>query len=163
MEGEAGTHTRHPRPRQDSLRLHASDPRPIAYTAGELEGARTHDDLWNAAQLQMTTRGKMHGFLRMYWAKKILECVAPTANGVGCGCWLHVTDPCCARCVLRVVQVVAEPCRGVATRHLPQRQVQPGRPRPQRLRGLHVVHRGHPRHGVRAALCARDRCTTNVL
>jgi len=36
-------------------------------TAGE-----TYDDLWNAAQLQMVQDGKMHGFLRMYWAKKIL-------------------------------------------------------------------------------------------
>lgn len=53
MEGKAGTHARNPCPRQDSLRLHASDPRPIVYTAEELEGARTHDDLWNAAQLQV--------------------------------------------------------------------------------------------------------------
>jgi len=36
-------------------------------------GGKTHDDLWNAAQLQMIRTGKMHGFLRMYWAKKILE------------------------------------------------------------------------------------------
>jgi deoxyribodipyrimidine photo-lyase len=34
---------------------------------------QTHDDLWNAAQLEMVCRGKMHGYLRMYWAKKILE------------------------------------------------------------------------------------------
>lgn len=40
---------------------------------GEFEHAVTHDALWNAAQLQMTVTGKMHGFLRMYWAKKILE------------------------------------------------------------------------------------------
>ena len=33
----------------------------------------THDDLWNAAQLQLVTEGKLHGFLRMYWAKKVLE------------------------------------------------------------------------------------------
>jgi deoxyribodipyrimidine photo-lyase len=39
----------------------------------QLEFAHTHDDLWNAAQIQMTKEGKMHGFLRMYWAKKILE------------------------------------------------------------------------------------------
>ena len=39
----------------------------------ELEHGKTHDDLWNAAQLQMVELGKMHGFLRMYWAKKILE------------------------------------------------------------------------------------------
>ena len=33
----------------------------------------THDDLWNAAQLQLVREGGMHGFLRMYWAKKVLE------------------------------------------------------------------------------------------
>ena len=28
---------------------------------------------WNAAQLEMVKTGKMHGYMRMYWAKKILE------------------------------------------------------------------------------------------
>jgi deoxyribodipyrimidine photo-lyase len=39
----------------------------------EFEHARTHDNLWNVAQSEMVTRGKMHGYMRMYWAKKILE------------------------------------------------------------------------------------------
>ena len=39
----------------------------------ELEAAKTHDDYWNAAQLEMNLTGKMHGYMRMYWAKKILE------------------------------------------------------------------------------------------
>lgn len=39
----------------------------------QLEAGRTHDELWNAAQLEMVHHGKMHGFMRMYWAKKILE------------------------------------------------------------------------------------------
>jgi deoxyribodipyrimidine photo-lyase len=38
-----------------------------------MEAAQTHDDLWNAAQMEMIHKGKMHGYLRMYWAKKILE------------------------------------------------------------------------------------------
>jgi deoxyribodipyrimidine photo-lyase len=58
---------------RESLRIHETDVRPIVYTQNELEAGYTHDDLWNAAQLQMTSIGKMHGFLRMYWAKKILE------------------------------------------------------------------------------------------
>ena len=37
------------------------------------ERGQTHDKLWNAAQLEMVHAGKMHGFMRMYWAKKILE------------------------------------------------------------------------------------------
>ena len=39
----------------------------------ELESAKTHDELWNSAQIQLTRDGKIHGFMRMYWAKKILE------------------------------------------------------------------------------------------
>ncbi|HYW96266.1 MAG TPA: hypothetical protein VE870_11805, partial [Bacteroidales bacterium] len=39
----------------------------------EFENAKTHDMLWNAAQKEMTATGKMHGYMRMYWAKKILE------------------------------------------------------------------------------------------
>lgn len=56
-----------------SLGLHRADRRPYVYTTDQLENARTHDPLWNAAQIQMLQEGKMHGFLRMYWAKKILE------------------------------------------------------------------------------------------
>lgn len=57
---------------QETLRTHTTDPRANTYTRDQLEAGRTHDDLWNAAQLQMVKEGKMHGFLRMYWAKKIL-------------------------------------------------------------------------------------------
>jgi len=56
-----------------SLAAHAADPRPILYTRQQLEGAETHDELWNAAQLQMLHLGWMHNYMRMYWAKKILE------------------------------------------------------------------------------------------
>jgi deoxyribodipyrimidine photo-lyase len=56
-----------------SLLEHASDPRPHRYTFDQLERAQTHDDLWNAAQLQMTTTGWMHNYMRMYWAKMILN------------------------------------------------------------------------------------------
>ena len=58
---------------RESLELHASDEREHLYTWKQLEKGMTHDDLWNAAQLQLVTEGQMHGFLRMYWAKKILE------------------------------------------------------------------------------------------
>jgi deoxyribodipyrimidine photo-lyase len=39
----------------------------------QLEQAETHDPLWNASQRQMMETGWMHGYMRMYWAKKILE------------------------------------------------------------------------------------------
>ncbi len=56
-----------------TLEAHRRDPRPYLYALDEFEEARTHDPLWNAAQSQMVASGRMHGYLRMYWAKKILE------------------------------------------------------------------------------------------
>lgn len=56
-----------------TLNDHKKDKRDYLYSLEQLETARTHDQLWNAAQRQMTRDGKMHGFMRMYWAKKILE------------------------------------------------------------------------------------------
>jgi deoxyribodipyrimidine photo-lyase len=58
---------------RETLETHTSDPREYLYSLEELEQGKTHDDLWNAAQLQVVREGQMHGFLRMYWAKKILE------------------------------------------------------------------------------------------
>ena len=52
---------------------HAGDRRPFVYTARQLEAGETHDELWNAAQKEMLFTGRMHNYLRMYWAKKILE------------------------------------------------------------------------------------------
>ena len=57
----------------ETLRVHAADPREHTYTLEQMEKGKTHEDVWNAAQLQLVGRGKMHGFMRMYWAKKILE------------------------------------------------------------------------------------------
>jgi deoxyribodipyrimidine photo-lyase len=56
-----------------TLAEHRRDKREYRYTEEEFEEGRTHDGLWNAAQGEMVMRGKMHGYLRMYWAKKILE------------------------------------------------------------------------------------------
>jgi len=58
---------------QATLREHAGDKRDPMYTLEQLERAGTYDELWNAAQLQMVKTGWMHNYLRMYWAKKILE------------------------------------------------------------------------------------------
>lgn len=56
-----------------SLAEHASDEREYIYAERQFEAAETHDPLWNAAQKEMAITGRMHGYLRMYWAKKILE------------------------------------------------------------------------------------------
>ncbi len=56
-----------------TLDAHRKDAREFTYSRADFEHARTHDELWNAAQLEMVKTGKMHGYVRMYWAKKILE------------------------------------------------------------------------------------------
>lgn len=56
-----------------TLAKHAADARPYLYSSARLENAETHDPLWNAAQKEMVLTGRMHNYLRMYWAKKILE------------------------------------------------------------------------------------------
>lgn len=56
-----------------SLAKHFSDAREYNYSQLQLERGLTHDFLWNAAQQEMLRSGKMHGYMRMYWAKKILE------------------------------------------------------------------------------------------
>jgi len=56
-----------------TLEEHGRDPRDPRYTRKRLEAAHTHDPLWNAAQRELMELGTMPGYLRMYWAKKILE------------------------------------------------------------------------------------------
>lgn len=56
-----------------TLNFHSRDKRSYLYSLKELENAKTHDKYWNAAQQEMLTTGKMHGYMRMYWGKKILE------------------------------------------------------------------------------------------
>lgn len=58
---------------QKTLAEHARDTRNPVYTLKQLERAETYDELWNAAQRQMLHAGWMHNYMRMYWAKKILE------------------------------------------------------------------------------------------
>jgi deoxyribodipyrimidine photo-lyase len=53
-----------------TLRAHQKDKRQYTYTLEELESAKTHDSCWNAAQKEMVIKGKMHGYMRMYWGKK---------------------------------------------------------------------------------------------
>jgi deoxyribodipyrimidine photo-lyase len=55
-----------------TLEDHLSDPRERIYGLEELEKGRTDDQLWNAAQRQMVRTGWMHGYMRMYWAKRLL-------------------------------------------------------------------------------------------
>jgi deoxyribodipyrimidine photo-lyase len=58
---------------QETLAVHADDPREHLYDLETFDAAETHDDLWNAAQRELVREGTIHNYLRMLWGKKILE------------------------------------------------------------------------------------------
>ncbi|ABA89952.1 deoxyribodipyrimidine photolyase, putative [Syntrophotalea carbinolica DSM 2380] len=58
---------------QTTLQDHMQDPRPYLYSLEEFQAGRTHDPLWNAAQMQLVREGRLHNYLRMLWGKKILQ------------------------------------------------------------------------------------------
>jgi deoxyribodipyrimidine photo-lyase len=73
-----------------TIQEHARDEREYLYTLQQLENAQTHDDLWNAGQTQMIRYGWMHNYVRMYWAKKILEWTPDIATAVKYA--IHLND-----------------------------------------------------------------------
>jgi len=72
-----------------SFAQHSGDRRPILYTDEQLQQAETHDPLWNAAQKQMVLIGWMHNYVRMYWAKKILEWSPSVSAAYQRAVWLN--------------------------------------------------------------------------
>jgi deoxyribodipyrimidine photo-lyase len=52
---------------------HVQDKRDYIYSKEQLELARTHDPIWNAAQIELVQTGMMHNYMRMLWAKKVIE------------------------------------------------------------------------------------------
>lgn len=74
---------------QQSLNAHRNDEREFLYTPLQFEKAETHDQLWNAAQKEMVVNGKMHGYMRMYWAKKILEWSATPEDALRIALYLN--------------------------------------------------------------------------
>ncbi|MBV8050986.1 MAG: deoxyribodipyrimidine photo-lyase [Acidobacteriaceae bacterium] len=72
-----------------SFAEHTGDRRPVIYSDEQLDQAETHDPLWNAAQKQMVITGWMHNYLRMYWAKKILEWSPGVASALQRAIWLN--------------------------------------------------------------------------
>ncbi len=73
----------------ESHRLHSKDKREYLYDIARFEEGETHDELWNAAQLEMVKTGKMHGYMRMYWAKKILEWTESPAEAIKTAVYLN--------------------------------------------------------------------------
>ncbi len=74
---------------QKTIAEHAGDTREHIYTRAQFESGVTHDELWNAAQIEMVKRGKMHGFMRMYWAKKILEWTPDAQTAIDTALYLN--------------------------------------------------------------------------
>jgi len=68
---------------------HRGDPREYLYSPKELEQARTHDLYWNAAQREMAVTGKMHGYMRMYWGKKLMEWTADPEEAFSTALYLN--------------------------------------------------------------------------
>jgi deoxyribodipyrimidine photo-lyase len=68
---------------------HEDDRRDYLYSLRELECAQTHDPYWNAAQREMMLAGKMHGYMRMYWGKKILEWSAKPEDAFSIALYLN--------------------------------------------------------------------------
>jgi deoxyribodipyrimidine photo-lyase len=74
---------------QATLRKHAKDKRDPIYTRDQFERAATHDALWNATQREMLRDGKIHGYYRMYWGKKIIEWSATHQDALDTMIYLH--------------------------------------------------------------------------
>ncbi len=74
---------------RETLLRHAADEREYLYGLSRFEHAETHDPLWNAAQVQLLRSGKIHGYMRMYWAKKILEWTASPQESLQIAIYLN--------------------------------------------------------------------------
>lgn len=72
-----------------TLQEHQSDPRDYLYSRQQWEAAETHDELWNAAQIELLSTGRIHGYMRMYWAKKLLEWSATPEDALATGLFLN--------------------------------------------------------------------------
>jgi len=56
-----------------SMNDHIFDERTHLYDVDDYINYRTHDVYFNTAMKEMVELGKMHGYMRMYWCKKIIE------------------------------------------------------------------------------------------
>ena len=74
---------------QKSLQEHSEDTRDFIYTTKQWESAATHDEAWNAAQIELLKTGKIHGYMRMYWAKKLLEWSASPDQAIQTAVYLN--------------------------------------------------------------------------
>jgi deoxyribodipyrimidine photo-lyase len=74
---------------QKTIAAHRRDRRDPVYTSDQFAKAATHDDLWNATQKELLLRGKIHGYYRMFWGKKIIEWSSSAAEALATMIYLH--------------------------------------------------------------------------
>ncbi|WP_297887961.1 deoxyribodipyrimidine photo-lyase [Sulfurihydrogenibium sp.] len=74
---------------KDTLEEHIKDKRDYLYSLEDFENAKTHDPYWNAAQKELLKTGKIHNYMRMYWAKKILEWTDNPKTAFDIACYLN--------------------------------------------------------------------------
>ena len=72
-----------------TIEKHRNDKREYLYSEEEFQFAKTHDKLWNACQIQLLQEAKLHGYMRMYWAKKILEWTPSVEEAIRIGIFLN--------------------------------------------------------------------------
>ncbi|MCL4401677.1 MAG: deoxyribodipyrimidine photolyase [Acidobacteria bacterium] len=75
---------------RQSIDEHRADHREPVYSPEQFERALTHDPLWNAAQQELRKRGRIHGYYRMYWGKKIIEWSATPEQALST--MIHLND-----------------------------------------------------------------------
>lgn len=74
---------------KQTLEEHLGDIREYTYTIDQLEQGKTHDPYWNAAQKQLLKTGKMHNYMRMYWAKRLIEWTQHPKQAFDIACYLN--------------------------------------------------------------------------
>jgi len=74
---------------KETLEEHKNDKREYIYTIEEFENAKTHDEYWNSAQLELLKTGKMHNYMRMYWCKKLIEWTDDPKKAFDIACYLN--------------------------------------------------------------------------
>jgi deoxyribodipyrimidine photo-lyase len=130
---------------QDTLALHATDKREKVYTEAQFEAGATHEGLWNAMQMELVHRGKL-----------AVRCVPPPLRRAPLTLSPLIAPPRVAGLGAHVLGekdpgVERVPRRGTAPGASLQRQVLPGRARPQRVCGLRVGRVRRARHGLDGA------------
>ena len=74
---------------RQTLFAHEKDKRPYVYSSEQIESADTHDEVWNLAQRELLASGKIHGYMRMLWGKKIIEWSATPQEALATMIRLH--------------------------------------------------------------------------